>query len=303
MKRVLPGLLLLLLIRTSAAGELGTIGIGATQLYSDAQPNKRGVLVVRRVEPESAAAAAGIRIGDIVVSVNGSPVEGRDGNEIVRKDFKGPIGDAVRLSVAKLDGNRSEIVLTRKAYPPHLNPQSDPFSYVIPGSWQMDLRYRFPLPWSPVISYQGFEDLAFAPDFDDPSSPAYHSYLIVWWLDGARQLTAGELQTNMAAYFRGLAEQRGRNNHFAPDLSKISAAYNDSAQAPETFGGKPAKAFQGAVSIYDRRGNMIELHSEVTTSVCPANHTVVFFGMSREARPADIWTQLDAVRDTFHCSR
>lgn len=136
---------------------------------------------MRRVEPESAAAAAGIRIGDIVVSVNGSPIEGRDGSEIVRKDFKGPIGDAVRLSVAKLDGNRSEIVVTRKAYPPHLNPQSDPFSYVIPGSWQTDLRYQFPLPWSPAISYQRFEDLAFAPDFDDPSSLEYHSYLIVWW--------------------------------------------------------------------------------------------------------------------------
>jgi PDZ domain len=307
---ILLGVLALLFIpfdrsrRASAAEELGTVGIAAVQLYTDAQPNKRGVLMVRRVEPGSAAGDAGIRLGDIIISVNGSAIEGRDSSQIAQNDFRGPVGGAVRMKIARLDGSQSEIMLTRKPFPPHINPASDPFKYVVPGSWGMDLRYKFPLPWSPAISHQGLEDLAFAPNFADQSSPDYHSYLILWWLDGAPQITAEQLQTDMVVYFRGLAEQRGRNNHFVPDLSKISAEYNEAGQKPQTLGGMPARVFRGAVTIYDTHGSVIKLHSEVTTSVCSStNHAAVFFGMSREPRPAGIWPQLDAARDSFQCSR
>jgi hypothetical protein len=287
-----------------SAEEPGTTGLAVAQLYSDEQPNKRGVLVVRRVEQGSAAADAGIQIGDIVVSVNGSQVAGRDSGEILRKDLRGPAGGDVRLVVAKLTGGPSEIVLKRKPYPPHINPQSDVFSYAIPGNWGLDARYPFPLPWSPAILHHGIEDLAFAPDFDDLSSPEYHSYLIVWWLDGAQQFTAEQLQKDMLAYFLGLAEQRGRNRKFVPDLSKVSAEYTGSASGPRTFGGSPARVFTGAVTIIDTHGKPTKLHSEIVASVCPGtDHTAVFFSMSHEPRPAALWTQLDAVRDTFRCSR
>jgi hypothetical protein len=107
----------------------------------------------------------------------------------------------------------------------------------------------------------------------------------------------------MAIYFRGLAEQRGRNNKFAPDLSKVVASYRESA-GPDSFGRAPAKNFAGTVTLYDRHGAVIMLHSEVVTSVCAATgDTAVFFSMSKEARPAALWKQLDAVRDGFRCAR
>jgi hypothetical protein len=287
-----------------AVEEAGTVGLNVAQLYSEEQPNKRGVLVVRRVEQGSAAAEAGILVGDIIVAVNGSPVSGHDSNEIGRAGLRGPAGGSVRLTVVKMGREPAEIVLTLRPYPPHLNPASDVFSYAIPGNWQMDPRYPFPLPWSPVIAYKGFEDLAFAPGFDDTSSPEYHSYLIFWWLEASKPLTAEGLQSNMVAYFRGLAEQRGRNNNFVPDLSKVSAEYHDSSQRPRTFGGAPAEGFSGSVTLYDRHGKVITLQSEITTSVCAStNHTAVFFAMSLAARPAALWTQLDTVRDGFQCSR
>ena len=67
----------------------------------------------------------------------------------------------------------------------------------------MDLRYNFPLEWYPSVSHKGFEDLSFAPGFDDVASPEYHSYLILWWLDGKVALTADKLQAEMVTYFRG----------------------------------------------------------------------------------------------------
>lgn len=293
-------------IPLAAADDPGTAGIGVAQLYADGQPNKRGPLVVMRVMEGSPAAKAGLERGDIVVAVNGAPVAGRDVAEIVRKDLRGPVGGPVRLTVIKVDGNPSEVTLTRIPYPPHPNPSLDPFAYVMPGSWQIDPRYSFPLPWAPALAYHGTEDLAFTPNFDDTASPEYHSYLFFWWLEdaGVSALTAKQLESDMLAYFRGLAEERGKNNKFTPDLSQVAATYRADPAGQSTFGGVPAQAFSGTVNIYDTHGKIITLNSEVVMAVCPGtSHTAFFFGMSQQPRDQPIWKQLDAVRDSFTCKR
>ena len=66
--------------KVSTVEEAGTVGISVAQLYSEEQPNKPGVLVVRRVEQGSSAEETGIQVGDI----NGTPVAGHDSNEIGR---------------------------------------------------------------------------------------------------------------------------------------------------------------------------------------------------------------------------
>jgi len=285
------------------AQEPGTLGFSVVELYNDQQPNKRGVLMVRVVDKGSSAEDAGIGVGDVIVSVNGTATEGHDGDELGRAGLSGVAGESVRLMVVKGHGPPAEIVLKRKPYAPHLSQATDIFHYSIPGNWQMDPRYPFPLPWSPSIAYEGFEDLAFAPGFDNTNSPEYHSYLILWWLKGEPALTSEILEKNMVDYFRGLAEQRGRNNKFTPDLSKVMASYRESP-GPQTLGGAAAKSFAGTVTLYDRHGAVITLHSEVVTSFCAAEgHTPVFFSMSKEARPAALWKYLDAVRDGFGCAK
>jgi len=108
----------------------------------------------------------------------------------------------------------------------------------------------------------------------------------------------------MLVYFRGLAEERGRNYGFTPDLSKVSASYKEDAAASRKFGGAAARTFSGTVSIWDTHGKVITLNSEVVAATCPgSNHTTLFFGMSLEPRDGDIWKQLDTIRDTFRCNR
>jgi len=288
---------------TVLAQEPGTLGFSVLQLYGDGQQNKRGVLILRAVEAGSAAADAGLAAGDIIVSVNGTSTEGHDADELGRAGLRGVAGDTVHLSVAKMGHPLEEVVLKRRPYTPHLNPATDAFHYSVPGNWQMDLRYLFPLPWAPSIELKGLEDLAFAPGFDDTKSPEYHSYLIVWWLDGSQKLSVEDLQKDMLTYFRGLAEQRGRNNKFTPDPMKVTATYRTSEGQP-SFGGQPATNFAGTVTLYDRHGDLVTLYSEVITSFCPKTaNTVAFFSMSKAPRPAQLWNQLDAVRDGFQCVR
>src|SRR5689334_24048775 len=106
----------------SATVEPGTVGLAVAQLYSEDQPTKRGVLVVRTVAPGSAAADDGIRVGDIIVAVNGTRTAGQDVDSIVRHELRGPTGEAVRVLVARGDEKAVEHVLVRRAFPPRMNP-------------------------------------------------------------------------------------------------------------------------------------------------------------------------------------
>ena len=288
----------------ASGDEPGTVGVGLAQLYSDQQPSKRGPLVVLRVVEGSPGAQAGIQRGDIVIAVNGLPAAGRELADINTKQIQGPVGSTVRLTFAHLDGSQSEVTLTRVPYTPHANPASDPFVYAVPGNWATDPRWAFPLPWSPTLPYHGAEDLFYAPNFADTNSPEYHSYLFFWWIEGTKEFTVEQLQADMLAYFRGLAEERGKNYGFTPDLSRVTSEYRVDAQGPHTFGGSAAMTFSGTVTIYDTHGKTINLNSEVVTSTCPgAGRTAAFFGMSLEPRTGPIWKKLNAIRDTFRCSR
>lgn len=283
--------------------DMGTVGIVFRQLFSETQPNHRGVLAVMHIEENSPAAKAGIRCSDFVTEVNGVPVQGRALADIITKEIRGPVGDEVRLTVVKYDGSQSTITMVRTPYPPHVNPAADPFLYTVPGNWAADSRYPFPLPWSPDLAYRGFEDLFFSPNFDQTDSPEYHSYLFFLWIEGTPAISASHLQSDMLVYFRGLAQQRGQNYAFTPDLSKISANYAEDA-GPHVFGGVPARSFAGVVDIWDTHGKVIRLNSEVVSAVCPGtNHTALFFGMSLEPREGAMWKRLDAIRDTFQCKR
>jgi len=46
------------------------------------------------------------------------------------------------------------------------------------------------------------------------------------------------------------------------------------------------------------------LEKRFYTGVCPGlNHTVAFFGISMQPRQEAIWQRIDAMRDSFRCSR
>jgi hypothetical protein len=278
------------------------IGIRFRQLFDEKQPNHRGALVVLRVEGDSPAAKAGIHCSDFVIAVNGAPVAGREFSQILKADIAGPVGGTVRLTVLRYDGSQSEISLTRVPFPPHKNPASDSFTYVVPGTWSTDPRYAFPLPWSPGLAYRGSEDLFYVPNFNETDSPEYHSYVFFLWLEGARVFDAARLESDMLTYFRGLAQERGRNYGFTPDLAQVTASYREDPAASQSYGGVPARTFSGNVSIWDTHGKVIRLNSEVVEAQCPGSgHTALFFGMSLEPRDGPIWKEIDAVRDTFRC--
>jgi len=287
----------------ASADDRGMVGMVVRQLFSEDQPNHRGVLAVMHVVEDSPAAKAGIHCSDFILAVNGVPVPGREFSDIVNKDINGPVGGTVRLTIARFDGSKSEITLVRTPFPPHASPASDPFVYVVPGTWSSDPRTPFPVSWAPTLPYHGFVDLFFSPNFDKADSPESHSYVIFMSVEGKQMLSAEQLQSDMLTWYRGLAVERGGTYKFTPDLSKVSVTYKEDSAPSQTIGGSATRAFSGTATIYDTHGKVITLNSEVRMiSGCgTSNNTIFFFGMSLEPRDGDMWKQLDAIRDTFRC--
>lgn len=87
-------------------------GIGAVLRHRA----REGTLVVTDVPPRSNAAAAGLRPGDRVVAIDGSPVARLPSREIVQH-LRGPVGSFVTLTVAR-GGSTRRLRVERAPYAP-----------------------------------------------------------------------------------------------------------------------------------------------------------------------------------------
>jgi carboxyl-terminal processing protease len=81
-------------------------GIGATVSLRNSQ------ITIIQPYPDSPAEAAGIKAGDVVVSVDGKSTQGWSTDEAVLK-IRGPKGTTVKLSVKHLDGSTEDLTITR----------------------------------------------------------------------------------------------------------------------------------------------------------------------------------------------
>lgn len=85
-------------------------GIGAVLRHSASERR----LFVQRAPSEGAAARAGLRAGDELVEIDGTPVRDMDHASVVMR-LRGEVGTRVRLTVAQ-DGGRRDVEVERAPY-------------------------------------------------------------------------------------------------------------------------------------------------------------------------------------------
>ncbi|MGO4883626.1 MAG: PDZ domain-containing protein [Bryobacteraceae bacterium] len=290
--------MLFLCAALSGAAQEATVGLIPAPLYSPDAKGQQGPAVVLDVMENTPAAKAGIRNGDLIVAVNGADLEGQDAMETLKASVIGLPGGSLKLTLFRIsEGRQFQAELTRVPFPLRMSPASQPFQFSSPGNWRPEVD-NFPLPWSPQLSYNGVEDLVFAPGFDDTASPNYHSYAFVWWLEGKHGFTTARLESDLVTYYKGISEQRGRTRKFTPDLNRVSVTLAaDGSQSGY-------QSFHGDAILYSPAGSLITLHGEAVLKFCTdANHTAGVFILSPKDSSAEIWKDLRAIRASFRCSR
>lgn len=100
------------LLGASKGEETRVIQRGLLGIVLDASSNEKGVPVVRKIIEDQPAGKAGIRVGDEIVSVGGSPVSEPD--DVVREIGRCQAGDSVKITVRR-DGQLQEFEVTLSA--------------------------------------------------------------------------------------------------------------------------------------------------------------------------------------------
>ena len=97
-KKILS-LLSLLLALPAALWGAGAAGFGGVGI--DGVPRPDGTIVVRQLVLGGPAHLAGIRNGDIIVQIDGTPTRGSDFKFLVERRLRGRAGTPVRLKVKR----------------------------------------------------------------------------------------------------------------------------------------------------------------------------------------------------------
>lgn len=74
-----------------------------------------------------------------------------------------------------------------------------------PAGWRLEI-IEFPLGFAQSIGYEGFEEIRFAPKWNDSSSSEFWAYSFVWYLDDDAKISSDILIDQMKAYYNGIME-------------------------------------------------------------------------------------------------
>ena len=168
-------------------------------------------------------------------------------------------------------------------------------NWPVPTGWKHET-LTFPLDFAPELPYRGVEELRFAPDFFEPASPTYWSYVFVWWLEDRPVFDAPTMSASLTEYFRGLSEAVGRGKHtFDSESFRATLTPKLGTEIP---------TLAGQVFTHDgfTTGLPLVLQVEARLRRCPASGRYsVTCMLSPRAFEDPVWSDLRACAAAFDC--
>lgn len=155
-------------------------------------------------------------------------------------------------------------------------------------TWQKEI-ITFPIDWAPGMTIKGFEDLRFAPEWDQSESEQFWSLVLAWKVETEHVLTKTVIINNMDAYFNGLMEPN--------DPTIIIPKTNLLLLEKETDSSR--SAWIGKIKVYDNfhTQDMITLNISVVQYFCETTQSAqVVFRFSLQPFEHPIWRSLNEVK-------
>jgi len=163
-----------------------------------------------------------------------------------------------------------------------------------PDNWQSEI-IPFPLGFAQEIDFEGFEDLRFAPGWNDPNSQEFWTYMFVWYVEMGPPMTEKKLTEYFKQYYDGLmgVNESKRDSTNANQLTETLCLFV-----------KTDKGFSGKMRTFDRffTKDYITLNIKVKESFCPeTNKQIIRFDISPKDFDNEAWGIFDDVNLTVKC--
>ena len=125
----------------------------------------------------------------------------------------------------------------------------------------------------------------------------YWTYAFLWWLDGSPNLDAAIIETNLKAYYAGLAEA---NNVPAEKQIPVKTNFKETKTAKGDL-----KTFSGTIEMLDYMTQKpLTLNAVVHLRRCKEeNKTVVFYQLSPKSTTHNNWLSLNKLWLNFKCKK
>lgn len=164
-----------------------------------------------------------------------------------------------------------------------------------PDNWQSEI-IPFPLGFAQGIDLVGFEDLRFAPGWNDPDSEEFWAYTFVWYVEKGPAMTESKLTEYFNMYYDGLMgvdDNNQRDTTNSNQLDKTLCLFV-----------KTAEGFSGKMRVYDRffTKDYITLNIKVKESFCPeTNKQIILCDISPKDFDQEVWGIFDDVNLNVKC--
>ena len=145
-----------------------------------------------------------------------------------------------------------------------------------PDTWISEI-IPFPIGFAREIDFTGFEDLRFAPGWNDSTSSEFWTYTFVWYIDNYGPMTEEKLTEVFNLYYDGLMGVTDPKLNLKKTISVFS---------------KTGKGFTGEMQVYDHffTKKYMTLNIIITESFCPAdNIQIILCDISPKPLEHPVW--------------
>jgi hypothetical protein len=169
-----------------------------------------------------------------------------------------------------------------------------------PDNWQSEI-LTFPLGFAPSVDFVGFEDLRFAPGWNDPGSQEFWAYTFVWYIEIDSAMTEKKLTETFNSYYDGLMGVDDNNR-----ADTANSNQSDSYRMDKTLClfVKTQEGFSGKMRVYDRffTKDYMLLNIKIKESFCPkTNKQIILCDISPKAFDHEVWAIFDDVKLKVKC--
>lgn len=154
------------------------------------------------------------------------------------------------------------------------------------STWGKEI-IKFPIDWAPKLSIQGYEELTFAPQWQNKNHENYWSLIMLWNIKTDKALPRYEIEYNLLHYFDYLMKP----NHWAQEFPLPELNITDGSA-------QNSNAFNAQLSFFDGfyTGKVITTNITVSQKFyAETKKAIIVIKISPQPYSASIWKTLNAL--------